>query len=83
MNIDQEKINETLKNENKKIPAENQSEKLDSQKLKENQDPSNFGHKKSKEETYEPKKTDVSKEETYEPKKTDVPKANPADDQRV
>jgi hypothetical protein len=67
----------------KKKPAKNQSEKFDTQKIKENQDPSYFGHKQSKEETYETKKNDVSKEETYEPKKTDVPKGNPADDQRI
>jgi hypothetical protein len=64
-NKSKDKDKETVKTD-KKMPELDRSRKVDSQKSKENQEPNKFGHKLSKEETYEPKRTKEPKSETYE-----------------
>ncbi len=64
--IDKTKKKETVKSEPKKMPERGSSERgsserVGSQKLNENQDPNKFGHRSSKEETYEPKRTEAPK----------------------
>lgn len=59
--IDKNKKKETVKAEPKKMPERGSSERVGSQKLNENQAPNKFSHRSSKEETYEPKKTETPK----------------------
>ncbi len=56
---DKNKNKETVKNEKKVMPEVNRSTKFDSERSKEKQAPDKFSPKSSKEETYEPKKTET------------------------
>lgn len=60
------KDKETVKTNTKKMPELDRSRKVDSQRSNEDQEPNKFGHKLSKEETYEPKRAKEPKSETYE-----------------
>jgi hypothetical protein len=57
MDIDKRKIKDKDKdkdkNDSKKMPEINRSRSVETEKPKENQDPNEFSHKLSKEETYE------------------------------